>query len=113
VRVFATPDQRASVLGGITFGVRAPDGVPSRPFTLSSNQGTVNGVASQDTLFQGVKVCVPAGGFADVRLRVPASSAIPGDLATLATSLEPRAGGVFLSQIGLADEIGDRCHVRR
>lgn len=113
VRVFATPDQHAAVLRGITFGVRAPDGVSSRPFTLSSNRGTVNAVASQDTLFQGIKICVPAGGFAEVRLRVPASSAIPGDLATLATSLEPRAGGVFLSQIGLADEIGDRCHVPR
>jgi hypothetical protein len=112
VRVFATPDQRAPVMRGITFGVRAPDGVSSRPFTLSSNQGTVNDVASQDTLFQGIKVCVPAGGFAEVRLHTPDSSAVPGDLATLATSLEPRTGGIFLSQIGLADETGGLCQVR-
>ena len=47
-----------------------------------------------------------------MRLQTPDSSAIPGDLATLATSLEPRTGGIFLSQIGLADEIGGACHVR-
>ena len=112
VRVFATPGQRASILRGITFGVRAPDGVSSRPFTLSSNQGTVSGVAAQDTLFKGIEVCVPAGGFAEIRLHTPTSSAIPGDLATLATSLEPRTGGVFLSQVGLADETGGACRVR-
>jgi hypothetical protein len=109
VRVFALPHQHGSVLRGLTFGVRAPDGVASRPFTLSSNRGAVQGVATADTLFQGIKVCVPAGGFAEVRLQTPESSAIPGDLATLATSLEPRTGGVFLSQIGLADEIGGTC----
>jgi hypothetical protein len=60
-------------------------------------------------VFQGIRVCVPAKGYAEVRLRTPDSSAIPGDLATLATSLEPRTGGVFLSQIGLADELGGSC----
>jgi hypothetical protein len=109
VRVFATPGQHGSVLRGLTFGIRAPDGVASRPFTVTSNKGVVHGVASADTLFQGIKVCVPAGGFAEVRLQTPDSSAIPGDLATLATSLQPRTGGVFLSQIGLADEIGGSC----
>ncbi len=111
VRVFATPDQRAPVLRGITFGVRAPDGVASRSFELSSNQGVVHGTASQDTGFYPIHVCVPAHGYADVRLRVPAASEIPGDLATLASSLRRRRGGVFLSQIGLADELGGSCSV--
>jgi hypothetical protein len=109
VRVFAVPGQRTAVLRGITFGVRAPDGVPSRPFELSSNRGTVHGVASADTLFEGIHVCVPARGYADVALTTPDASPIPGDLASLATSLRPRTGGVFLSQIGLADEIGKAC----
>jgi hypothetical protein len=72
----------------------------------------VRGVASQDTVFQGIHVCVPADGYADVRLQAPGTSAIPGDLATLATSLQPRAGGVFVSQIGLADETGGPCDLR-
>jgi len=109
VRVFAMPHQRGAVLRGITFGIHGPDGVTSRPFELRSNQGVVRGVVSQDTVFQGIRVCVPAKGYAEVRLRAPDSSAIPGDLATLATSLEPRTGGVFLSQIGLADELGGPC----
>jgi hypothetical protein len=109
IRVFATPNQRGPVLRGITFGIRAPEGVESRPFELQWGQGVVRGVASQDTVFQGVHVCVPADGYADVRLRAPDASAIPGDLATLDTSLQPRTGGVFLSQIGLADELGGPC----
>jgi hypothetical protein len=110
IRVFAQPHQRGSVLRGITFGIHGPDGVSSRPFELQSNEGVERGVVSQDTVFQGIKVCVPAKGYAEVRLRTPDSSAIPGDLATLASSLEPRTGGVFLSQIGLADELGGPCH---
>jgi hypothetical protein len=111
VRVFATPGQHGPVLRGITFGVRAPDGVTSRPFELSSNQGVAHGSATADTLFEPIRVCVPAGGYADVRLQTPESSAIPGDLATLASSLQPRAGGVFVSLIGLADEVGGACTV--
>ena len=37
---------------------------------------------------------------------VDASSTIPGDQATLADSLTPRSGGVYLASIGEADEIG-------
>jgi hypothetical protein len=85
--------------------------VASRPFVLSSNQGVVRGSATGDTAFPAIHVCVPAGGFADVRLRVSGSSAIPGDLATYASSLQPRTGGVFLSQIALADELGGPCTV--
>jgi hypothetical protein len=109
VRVFATPDQHGAVLRGITFGVRAPAGVASRPFVVSSDQGIVRGSATSDTAFPAIHVCVPAGGFADVRLRASGSSPIPGDLATYASSLRPRAGGVFLSQIALADELGGHC----
>ena len=111
VRVFATPNQHGAVLRGLTFGVRAPGGVASRPFVLSSNQGVVRGSATGDTAFPAIHVCVPAGGFADVRLRASGSSVIPGDLATYASSLQPRTGGVFLSQIALADELGGPCTV--
>jgi hypothetical protein len=113
VRVFALPGQRAPVLRTITFGLRTPAGVASRRFELSSNQGVVRAVASADTLFQGIAVCVPARGYGEVRLDVLGSSPIPGDLATYATSLRPRTGGVFVSQIGLADELGGACAAKR
>lgn len=109
VRVFATPEQRSGVMRGLTFGVRAPEGVASRRFVVSSNQGVVRGSASADTVFQGIHVCVPAHGYAVVRFRVVGSSSIPGDLATYASSLRPRRGGAFLSQIALADELGGPC----
>jgi hypothetical protein len=111
VRVFAIPSQTGSIMRTVTFGVRAPSGIDSRAFDLSSNQGAVRAVATGDTLFQGINVCVPEGGYADIRLRVAQSSAIPGSLATYESSLAPRTGGVYLSQIGLADELGGPCTV--
>ncbi len=112
VRVFAAPDQRGPVLRTLTFGIRAPDGVASRLVQLSSNQGEVRAVAIQyNTTFHAIQVCVPARGYAEVRLRAAAASAIPGDQATLASSLLPRRGGVFLTEIGLADELGGACKV--
>lgn len=56
----------------------------------------MRGAVSQDTVFQGMRVCVPAKGYAEVRVRTPDSSAIPGDLATLASSLQPRTRGVTI-----------------
>jgi hypothetical protein len=109
VRVFALPHQRGAVLRGITFGLRAPDGVASRRFRITSNEGAVQGSATADTTFKGVSVCVPAHGYAEVRLQAFGSSRVPGDLATLASSLRPRRGGLFVSQIGLADELGGPC----
>ena len=109
VRVFAKPDQRGPILRSITFGIRVPGGVASRRVELSSNQGVVRVDASQDTSFNAIQVCVPAHGYADVLLRASGSSTIPGDQATLASSLQPREGGVFLTEIALADELGGPC----
>lgn len=110
VRVYAFPHQSRPLIRSLGFGLRAPDGVSARPFVLRSNEGVVRGSASQDTLFEEIRVCVPPRGFAEVLLRVPASSVIPGDLATLDSSLRSRVGGLFLSQIALADELGGSCH---
>ena len=112
VRVFAQPGQHGPVLRTITFGIRGPKGVTSRTVELSSNQGGMHALVSQDTAFHPIQVCVPAHGYADVSLRASESSAIPGDQATLASSLLPRRGGVFLTEIGLADELGGACKVR-
>jgi hypothetical protein len=111
VRVFALPSQRGPITRSLTFGVRAP--VAARSFTISSNEGVTRATASADTVFETVEVCVPARGYADVRLRAAGSSAIPGDQASYATSVQPRSGGVFLSEIALADEVGEACDPRR
>jgi hypothetical protein len=42
-------------------------------------------------------------------LSTPVTSWIPGDLGDLTTSEVERRGGVFLSEIALADEIGGEC----
>jgi hypothetical protein len=109
IRVFALPHQRGAILRGLTLGLRSADGVAARLFRISSNQGIADVTATTDTTFKGIAVCVAPHGYADVRLRVFGSSAAPGDLATLASSLRPRTAGLFVSQIALADELGGPC----
>jgi hypothetical protein len=110
VRVFAAPDQRAGVVRTLTFGLRPPDDVASRPFELTSNTGAVRGTAaSGNSTFASIAVCVPSGGFGDVRLSTPDASSIPGDQRSAADSAAARTGGLFVSQIGLADELGGSC----
>jgi hypothetical protein len=103
IRVFAVPSQRGSVKRTVTFGLRLPSGVASRAFELSSSSGDVHGtVTGANTLFQSVSVC-------DVRLAVTGASSIPGDQASVSTIDTPRRGGLFVSQIALADELGGPC----
>jgi hypothetical protein len=110
VRVFAKPGQRGARTRYLTFQVWAPDGVANRPFAVASNlQRDAGAVSEGTTAVRTVRVCVPAEGFAEVSLRTPQSSAIPGDLTSTSTIDVPRRGGVFLAQIALADEVGPRC----
>ncbi len=62
------------------------------PVELSSNQGGMHALVSQDTAFHPIQVCVPAHGYADVRLRASESSAIPGDQATPRELAAPAQG---------------------
>ena len=109
IRVFAVPSATTAQLRGLTVGIRGPDDDRSRPVTLTSNHAHWHGSATASTTWGAVSVCVPAHGYADVTLRTPAREVIPGDLSTWADSSGSRIGGVFLSQISLADEIGGTC----
>ncbi len=111
LRLFAAPGQRRARVRFLTLQVWAPSGVARRPFTVVSNLETRHGVASDaGTAFvNAVRVCVPAGGFSDVRLRALGRSSIPGDLRSIADSSSPRVGGVFLALIAEADEVGPAC----
>jgi hypothetical protein len=109
IRVFAVPSATTAQLRGLTVGIRGPDDGQSRPVSLTSNHARWHGSATASTTWGAVSVCVPAHGYADVTLRTPAREVIPGDLRTWADSSGTRIGGLFLSQISLADEIGGSC----
>jgi hypothetical protein len=109
VRVYPRAGQRHPEIRGLALVLRGPDDVQRRPVTLTAQGKTTHAVVtpSASTLF--ANVCVPLHGYADVRLDVKGSSAIPGDLATLDQSNQPRQGGVHISSLAEADEIGGRC----
>jgi hypothetical protein len=114
VRVFAAPGQRGPVTRTITLGLRAPADVPSRPLTLTSNVERIDTAATNGgTRFQPVRVCVPAGGYADVTVETPAFSPVYGDMRSAPAFERPREGGVLLVGIALADEVGLTCPPRR
>jgi hypothetical protein len=110
VRVFAAPGQGRSLVRFLSFQIRTPGGVRARRVDIVSNLEEWHGeAAGTETLRRTVRVCVPARGFARVRVRTPDVSAIPGDLRDLPSSLAPRRGGVFLAEIALSDDIGGPC----
>ncbi len=109
IRVFAYPGQTTSVTRTLTVYIRAPDGVSSRRFSLSSSRGAADGVAGSDEVTADASVCVPADGVADIRLITPAASPIYGDPASQATVGLGREGGVLVSRIYLSGQVGAPC----
>jgi hypothetical protein len=104
IRVFATPGQRAPEIRYLTVQAEDP---PGRPVTVRSNAQLWRGVTPAE---HTLPVCVPARGFADVRVRARGASPIPGDARDAASAASGgRSGGVFLGQIALADETGGPC----
>jgi hypothetical protein len=93
--------------------MRAPDGVPERGVVIDSDlEHRQEQAGSGATLIRSVKVCVPAGGFGNVRVRALGQSPIYGDMRDETALSEPREGGVLLVQIALADEVGGPCRPR-
>jgi hypothetical protein len=111
IRIFAFAGQSGPVTRTLTLGARAPFGVDARPFRAISNRDDVRGIAHGfDRGVVTLAVCVPAHGYADVRVRTPQSSAIYGDPKNSQTFFTvPRRGGVILTEIAVADEIGPAC----
>ncbi len=115
VRVFPAPGQRGPITRFVTFQVQTPVAVAERPFTVSSNLETRHEDATNahTTFVPSVRVCVPARGFAEVRLATPDSSSIPGDQSDEDSfELTDRQGGLLVNQIALADETGPACRLR-
>jgi hypothetical protein len=111
MRLYPAPGQQTPVLRGVTFIMRSPSDVARRTVTVSAQGRATRAVVTPGSTNAAVQVCVPPHGFATIRLTVSGSSSIPGDQATLADSLTPRAGGVYVASIGEADEIGPKCSV--
>jgi hypothetical protein len=117
VRVFSAPGQHAPVTRTVAFGVQAPPGVTRRRFDLAAGAGAQHGVATNTpgspangpTAFAYVEVCVPPGGYGEVKLTAQGKSPVYGDMANHGTFTVPREAGVFLNEIDLADEITQGC----
>jgi hypothetical protein len=97
------------VTRSLTVQVRAPIDVSERPFRITWRQGKVDAAANgQSNTMQQLSVCVPARGYADVRVSTPQVSDVGPDQSVL----EPapyRRGGILVADISLADEIGRPC----
>lgn len=111
IRIFAVPGQTGPAKRYVTLLVRAPAGVEARPFTVRSNMETWSGEAfAKYTVRNQLQVCVPALGFADVRIGTAENSQTHGDPITgFLYHLTPREVGVGLAQVALADEIFPGC----
>jgi hypothetical protein len=105
IRVFADPGQTERLRRYLTISVRGPDGVPARPFSVTSNESTWQAQADERGTSNQVSVCVPPHAYADVEINAPRYSPIYGD-----PKSEPsfgsyaRSAGVLVTGISMADE---------
>jgi len=107
IRIFAAPEQTEPVVRYLTISVSTATDVDKRAFHLVSNMGDWRGQAVRERTSTQVPVCVPARGFADVRLGTRGYSPIYGDpQSSESFSSYARSGGVLVTQIALADETG-------
>jgi hypothetical protein len=113
IRVYAVPGQRGARTRNLSLAFRAPEDVVERTVAVSSNLDRWQSVATPETVHGGLRVCVPEHGYTVVRVRADGSSPIPGDLRDIGLSAEARDGGVLVTEIALADEIGGRCRPGR
>jgi hypothetical protein len=110
VRIFPAPGQHGPHLRTLTIAARAPDNIPERALTVTSNAGRWQAqTTNTGTATGSLLVCVPASGWTEVRIRTPDSSYALGSIDTLAHSFTSRRVGVALGAIALSDEIGGAC----
>jgi hypothetical protein len=107
IRVFSVPGQTSRQRRYVTISSQAPRDTDKRSLVISSNAGAWRETATNDLSSVQVSVCVPATGFADIRVDAPRYSPIYGDPRSEASFVSyARSGGVLLRGIALADELG-------
>jgi hypothetical protein len=111
IRIFSEPTQTTPVIRYLTLGVATLPGFAHEPFHLTSNRANVHGLAhAGDRVLEQVTVCVPPHGFSEAHLTTPDAGEIGyGDPRSATTSAIPRRGGVLLTEIAVANEIGPKC----
>ena len=110
IRVFAYPHQKGAVMRYLSVGALAPFAptlVRRAPFEVVSNADEWKGVANgTDRVERSVSVCIPGGGFADVRVDTY------GRAYNVYADGRSRRAGVLLTEIALADEVGPPCTLK-
>ncbi len=107
IRVFAAPGQSSALRRFLTVSVRGPQDVAARSFHVVSNASDWRGEADEHGTSNQISVCVPAGGYADVKVSTTRYSPIYGDPRSESSFVSyARSGGVLVTGIALADETG-------
>jgi hypothetical protein len=110
VRIFAVPGQRTAVSRSLSLAIRPPESSPRTTFSVQSNVARWDDdEANTGTVVGSIRVCVPPGGYTDVRISTPLEAMAYGDMRDASTHGLERRLGVFLSSIALADEVGPPC----
>ena len=110
IRIFSFPGQHGPRLRSLSLAVHAPVNIPARVFRVVSNVAHWQATATNTTTALGsVAVCVPAKGFAEVRVLVHDHSWALGSIDSLAESFRSRRVGVGFGAIAVADEVGGAC----
>jgi hypothetical protein len=111
IRIYAVPGQRRPLTHILSLQLRAPDGVTTRPFAVTTNIDSVRGnvTSSATTSVNVIRVCVPPRGYTSAIVRAPGVSQIPGDASDQATIDSPRLGSIYLADISVSDYTVGRC----
>jgi hypothetical protein len=111
VRIYALPGQRRPLTRILSLQLKAPDGVATRPFAVTTNIDTVRGNAtsSATTFVNVIRVCVPPRGYTEAIVRAPGDSQIPGDASEQTTIDTARLGSIDVADISVSDYTAGPC----
>jgi hypothetical protein len=105
VRVYAQPGQKEPLTRALTLTLES---LAAGKAFLRSNVGDSTARLAKGDTSATIAVCVPATGYADVRLTSPVAVTGPGDLRDATAKSIPRRLGVLVRRVDLADEATPR-----
>jgi hypothetical protein len=105
IRVYPYTGQRGPKLRYVTLYLDAVANPVGATFRSNDGHWDVDLKPHTDTTIQ-VSLCVPAKGYADVRIDPRGAGPVWGDLATKSGIGLTRTRGIWLNRIALADELG-------
>jgi hypothetical protein len=105
VRIYAQPGQKEPLTRSLTLTLES---LAAGKALLRSNIADAQAQLAKGDTTATVAVCVPATGYADVRLTSPVAVTGPGDLRDATAKSIPRRVGVLVHRVDLADEATPR-----